>query len=289
LARKKKINEKELKALVSLLDDDDKDVISHVEEKIHSLGIDIIPYLEDHWEKVFNPIIQKRLEDLIHSLQFLFLQKRLSIWKDSKNQDILEGMWLAATYLYPDLEFEKIRSELEQIFYEAWLEFKSDASPFEKVRILNSVLFDKLKFIPNSKNFHAPGNSMINIVLESKKGNPLTLCALYMMVAQKLKMPVQGVNLPNLFILTYKTPDQQFYINAFNRGIIFTRDDITNYIGHLNLTPMDIFYEPCSNKDMLRRLFRNLMVAFDKVGDHYKSEEVKILMKAITEGNEIDY
>lgn len=132
MARKKKINEKELKALVSLLDDDDKDVISHVEEKIHSLGIDIIPYLEDHWEKVFNPIIQKRLEDLIHSLQFLFLQKRLSIWKDSKNQDILEGMWLAATYLYPDLEFEKIRSELEQIFYEAWLEFKSDASPFEK-------------------------------------------------------------------------------------------------------------------------------------------------------------
>jgi len=289
LARKKKINEKELKALVSLLDDDDQDVISHVEEKIHSLGIDIIPYLEDHWEKVFNPIIQKRLEDLIHSLQFLFLQKRLNDWKDSKKQDLLEGMWLAATYLYPDLEFEKIRGELEQIFYEAWLEFKSDASPFEKVRILNSVLFDKLKFNPNSKNFHAPGNSMINTVLESKKGNPLTLCALYMMVAQKLKMPVQGVNLPNLFILTYKTPDQQFYINAFNHGIIFTRDDITNYIAHLNLTPMDIFYEPCSNKDMLRRLLRNLMVAFDKVGDHYKSEEVKILLKAITEGDEIDY
>ena len=50
MTRKKKINEKELKALVSLLDDDDQDVISHVEEKIHSLGIDIIPYLEDHWE-----------------------------------------------------------------------------------------------------------------------------------------------------------------------------------------------------------------------------------------------
>ena len=130
---------------------------------------------------------------------------------------------------------------------------------------------------------------MINIVLETRKGNPLTLCAIYLMVAQKLKMPVYGVNLPNLFILTYKTKDQQFYVNAFNRGIIFTREDISNYIGHLNLTPMDIFYEPCTYKDIIRRLRRNLMAALDNVGDHYKSEEVKVLLKSITEGNEIDY
>ena len=287
--KKKDINEKELKALVSLLDDNDEEVCTHVESKILSIGNVVIPYLEEQWEIIFNPIIQKKLEDIIHSLQFLYLQQRLIAWKDSKKQDLLEGIWLVATYLYPDLEFDKIRGELEQIYYEAWLEYKTDANPFEKVKILNSVLFDKLKFMPNSKNFHAPGNSMINIVLETRKGNPLTLCAIYLMVAQKLKMPVYGVNLPNLFILTYKRKDQQFYVNAFNRGIIFTREDISNYIGHLNLTPMDIFYEPCTYKDIIRRLMRNLMAAFDNVGDHYKSEEVKVLLKSITEGNEIDY
>ncbi len=287
--KKKDINEKELNALVSLLDDNDKEVSANVESKILSMGNAVIPYLEEQWENIFNPIIQKKLEDIIHSLQFLYLQQRLIAWKDSNKQDLLEGIWLVATYLYPDLEFEKIRGELEQIYYEAWLEYKTDASPFEKVKILNSVLFDKLKFMPNSKNFHAPGNSMINTVLETRKGNPLTLCAIYLMVAQKLKMPVYGVNLPNLFILTYKTKDQQFYVNAFNRGIIFTREDISNYIGHLNLAPMDIFYEPCTYKDIIRRLLRNLMAAFENVGDHYKSEEVKILLKSITEGNEIEY
>ena len=130
---------------------------------------------------------------------------------------------------------------------------------------------------------------MINQVIETKKGNPLTLSAIYMLVAQKLKMPVYGVNLPNLFILVFKLKDQQFYINAFNRGIIFTREDIDNYIAHLNLTPMDMFYEPCTNKDAVRRLLRNLMVSFDKIGDHERSEEIKILLKAITEGNELDY
>ncbi len=287
--KEKKVNKAELKALVTLLDDEDKEVLEHVENKIKSLGHEIIPHLESHWETIFNPLIQKRLEDIIHSMQFSRLLDRLTFWKDSENQDLLEGMWLVATYLYPDLELPKLKSDLEQVFYDVWLEFKSDVLPYEQVKILNSVMFDKLKFKPNSKNFHAVSNSMINRVLETKKGNPLSLCVIYMLVAQKLKMPVYGVNLPNLFILVYKTDNHQFYINAFNRGIIFTKDDIDNYISHLNLTPMDLFYEPCSHKDSVRRLMRNLMASFDKIGDHEKSEEIKILLQSISEGNEIDY
>ncbi len=285
----KKINSDELKALVTLLDDSDNEVVELVESKIRSLGNAVIPDLESHWETIFNPVIQKKLEDIIHSMQFNRLQDRLIDWKDSENQDLLEGMWLVATYLYPDLDYSKIKNDLEQIFYDVWLEFKTDALPYEQVKILNSVMFDKLLYKPNSKNFHAVSNSMINRVLETRKGNPLSLCAIYMIVAQKLKMPVYGVNLPNLFILVFKTEKHQFYINAFNRGIIFTREDIDNYIKHLNLTPMDLFYEPCSNKDAVRRLMRNLMASFDKVGDHDKSEEIKILLQTITEGNEIDY
>ena len=287
--KEKKINRAELKALVTLLDDEDKEVAEHVENKIKSLGQKVIPLLESHWEKIFNPVIQKKLEDIIHLMQFNRLQNRLILWKNSASQDLLEGMWLAATYLYPDLEFRKLKSDLEQIFYDVWLEFKTDVLPYEQVKILNSVIFDKLKFKPNSKNFHAVSNSMINRVLETKKGNPLSLCAIYMLVAQKLKMPVYGVNLPNMYILVYKSDKQQFYINAFNRGIIFTKDDIDNYISRLNLTPMDLFFEPCTNKDAIRRLMRNLMGSFDKIGDHEKSEEIKILLQSITEGNEIDY
>ena len=285
----KKINSDELKALVTLLDDSDDEVVELVESKIRSLGHNVIPQLESHWETIFNPVIQKKLEDIIQSMQFNRLQARLIEWKDSENQDLLQGMWLVATYLYPDLDYSKLKNDLEQIFYDVWLEFKTDALPYEQVKILNSVMFDKLLFKPNSKNFHAVSNSMINRVLETRKGNPLSLCAIYLMIAQKLKMPVYGVNLPNLFILVFKTEKHQFYINAINRGIIFTREDIDNYIKHLNLTPMDLFYEPCTNKDAVRRLMRNLMASFDKIGDHDKSEEIKILLQTITEGNEIDY
>jgi regulator of sirC expression with transglutaminase-like and TPR domain len=127
---------------------------------------------------------------------------------------------------------------------------------------------------------------MINIVLETKRGNPISLCAIYMMVAQKLKMPIYGVNLPNLFILTYKSGDTQFYINAFNKGLIFSRSDIDNYIAHLNLSQNDIFYEPCSHIEILKRMIRNLIMAFEKVGETKKIEEVKTLLACLGDAGE---
>lgn len=278
----------EIKALVSLLDDEDTQIISQIEEKILSLGTAIIPFLEQEWESNFNPQVQRRIEELIHTLQFELVKERVTEWYNSPEQDLITGMWVVATYQYPDLELLKLRQELEQIYYETWLEFKPDLYPFDQIKIINSVFFNKLKFGANTKNFHSPGNSMINIVLETRKGNPITLCVLYMLVAQKLKLPVHGVNLPNLFVLTYKDEGHaQFYINAFNKGLIFSRQDIENYINELHLAPQPTFFEPCSNLEIIRRVFRNLIMSFDKMGEHAKAEEVKELLLIIADGSDL--
>jgi regulator of sirC expression with transglutaminase-like and TPR domain len=282
------MEEKELKALVSLLDDEDAQIVTHIEEKILSLGTSIIPYLEQEWESNFSPQVQRRIEELIHTLQYELLKERIISWYASDDQDLLTGMWLIATYQYPDLELIKLKQELEQIYYETWLEFKPDLYPFDEIKVINSVLFNKLKFGANTKNFHSPGNSMINIVLESRKGNPITLCVIYMMVAQKLKLPVHGVNLPNLFVLTYKDEKQApFYINAFNRGLIFSKQDIENYISELHLAPQESFFEPCSSLEIIRRVLRNLIMSFDKMGEHAKAEEVKELLLLIADGADL--
>jgi regulator of sirC expression with transglutaminase-like and TPR domain len=282
------MKETELKALVSLLDDEDAQIINHVEEKILSLGTSIIPFLEQEWESNFSPQVQRRIEDLIHTLQYELLKERIRNWYASDDQDLLTGMWLVATYQYPDIELIKLKQELEQIYYETWLEFKPDLYPFDQVKVINSVLFNKLKFGANTKNFHSPGNSMINVVLETRKGNPITLCVIYFLVAQKLKLPVYGVNLPNLFVLTYKDERHPaFYINAFNKGLIFSKQDIENYINELHLTPQASFFEPCSSLEIIRRVFRNLIMSFDKMGEHAKAEEVKELLLLIADGADL--
>lgn len=281
------MNDTELKALVSLLDDEDDQIVNHIEEKIRSLGKEIIPYLEQEWESTFNPTLQRRIENLIHNLQYQLLKERLQEWYDDPEQDLLKGLWLISTYQYPDIELSKLKQDLEQIYYEAWLEFRPDLYPFDQVKVINSVFFNKLKFGANTKNFHSPGNSLINIVLETRKGNPISLCVIYMLVAQKLKLPIYGVNLPNLFILTYKDDSVQFYINAFNRGLIFSKQDIENYVHELRLTPQESFFQPCSNLEIIRRTLRNLVMSFDKMGEHAKAEEVKELLLIVADAADL--
>lgn len=281
------MSESELKALVSLLDDEDGQIATHVQEKILSLGTEAIPFLEKEWESNLNPTVQGRIEELIHTLQYDLVKERLKKWYSGDEKDLLTGMWIIATYQYPDIELEKLKQDLEQIYYDAWLEFRPDLYAFDQVKMINSVIFNKLKFGANTKNFHSPGNSMINIVLETRKGNPITLCVIYLLIAQKLKLPMHGVNLPNLFILTYKDDNHQFYINAFNRGLIFSRQDIENYIHELHMVPQPSFFEPCNNLEIIRRALRNLIMSFEKMGEHAKAEEVKLLLIEISDGGDL--
>lgn len=268
----------ELKALVTLLEDEDDEIVTHVEQKLMELGTGVIPLLEQEWESAFNPLIQRRIEDLIHTLQFELFQERLIDWKENRSEDLLEGMWLIATYQYPDLDLEELRQQIHQLYVEVWRELRDDLLPYDQVRIINSVLFNTLKFRANTKNFHSPANSMINAVLESKKGNPISLCVVYMLIAQKMNLPIYGVNLPNLFILMYEGKDNAFYINAFSKGLIFTKQDIDNYLEHLSIPPQDLFYEPCKNEDIILRCLRNLVVSFEKLGDYHKSDELKTVL-----------
>jgi regulator of sirC expression with transglutaminase-like and TPR domain len=273
-----KLSEKELHALVSLLDDTDREVKIHVKDKIISLGKDVIPFLEDRWENSFNPELQKEIEELVHELQFSLLKEKLVLWRDSEEQDLLTGLWLVNTYQYPELEFDKLNADMHQIYFEVWTAFNNELPPYDKVRIINNILFGILRFSANTKNFHSPGNSMLSNVIETRKGNPISLCSIYLLVATKLGLPVHGVNLPNLFVLTYQSEDVPFYINAFNKGLIFTKQDITNYLEHLKIQPQKEFFEPCKNIEIIKRTLRNLYVAFEKIGDLEKVDEIRQLL-----------
>ena len=277
------MNDAELKALLVLLDDEDAEVADHVQERIREQGTAIIPFLEKEWEGNFNPILQRRIEDLIHQLQFELVQERLREWESGDQEDLLVALWLVSTYQYPDLELDELKAQIENLYIEVWRSMKDGLSPFDQIKIINSFLFEKLKFKANTKNFHSPANSMINSVLDTKRGNPISLSAVYLLIAKKLDLPIYGVNLPNLFILTYKSDHLQFYINPFNKGLIFSKDDIQNYIEHLQLESQDIFFEPCTNLQIVIRFLRNLVVAFEKLGEYEKSDEVKVLLSALGE------
>ncbi len=276
------MKDKEIKALISLLDDEDPEVNAEIMKQITMLGDQAIPFLEEQWESTMDITLQGKIEDLIHKMQYDQLKERLIFWKENESENLLKGMWLIATYQYPDITYESVSAKLDQLYYEAWSNFKEDLQPMDKVRILNHVMFNKFKFSANTRNFHSASNSMINQVLDNRKGNPISLCIIYLLIGRRLNMPVFGVNLPNLFILIHQEEEFRFYINVFNKGLIFSKDDIDHYLDQLKLEPNDAYYDPCDNIAIIQRVLRNLLVSFRKTGDMDKFEEIDRLLNSLS-------
>lgn len=290
------LNQKELKALITLLDDPDEHIYEHVREKLLSMGHEVIPVLEHVWEMgdPFNHTVQTRIENIIHKIQYDSVTEEICRWAEYDSDDLLKGALLIAKYQYPDLDLAKTYARIDQITQDVWLELSDDLTALEKIKILNHIIFEVHGFSGNTSNFHAPQNSYLNNVIESKKGNPLSLSILYAVVAQRLQIPIAGVNLPEHFILAYKADDDLlrmiggdhphgvlFYINPFSRGAVFGTKEIEGFLKQLKLNFKDSYFEPCNNIDIVIRLIRNLVNSYDKLGYPKKQEELNALLTAL--------
>lgn len=282
----------EIRALITLLDDPDELIYRQIREKILGFGPEIIPDLEEVWEEgSFGLLFQSRIEEIVHDIQFNTVKKEMREWREEHTDDLLRGVWLIAKYQYPELTYEELDKQLSKLVQDVWLELNNHLTLIEKVRIINHILFEVHGFTGNSVNYHAPQNSYLNTVLESKKGNPLSLCILYILLGEKLGVPLYGVNLPRHFIVACLydyfpsdlAADAQvlFYINPFNKGNMFSKQDIDQFVRQLKLDTKDSYYQPCDNLTILTRIFNNLIHAYNQLGYPEKVEELQILQKVI--------
>lgn len=279
-----------IKALLQLLDDPNEEVFMHVSKNILNQGPCIIPELEKVWETSLNVILQERIENLIQEIQFSSIQNQLKKWKDEGAQNILEGAFYIAKYQYPDLKFEQVEKLLANLKRDIWLEINNNLTALEKTRVMNHVFYELYGFSGNSSNFYAPQNSYINLVLETKKGNPVSLGIIYIALAQSLDIPIYGVSMPKNFILSYidqfnvelsENKDVLFYINPYNKGTVLGKREIDYFLKQQKLEPEKSYYQPCSNIEIIKKLILNLIYSYEKLGYPDKVEDMQKLYNIV--------
>lgn len=280
------INLIEVNSLIRLLDDPDPEIYNHVHDKLLSYGSEAIEHLETAFGEAFDSIQQERIANLVHEIQFGVVKNDLKLWYQGGAFDLLQGILIINRYQYPDLDEQKIINQLEAIKRDIWIQMNNEASPVEQVKLINHVFYHMYGFSGNTTNHQDPQNSYLSQVMETKKGNQILLAIIYSIIAQKLDIPVHGVNLPQHFILAYLDESKEsefesgilFYINAFNKGFIFGRRDVDMFLKQLNLSFDKQFYEPCSNTDIIRRVLRNLISSYEHLGSSEKVDELKQLL-----------
>ncbi len=284
----------ELRSLLSLLDDPDDHVYQSVFEKLCEYGPAVIPSLEEEWLQNNNLTFQKRVESLIHSIQFDKLKADLKVWclQDSKN--LLEGMLIVNGYFFPDQSITPIKKELDLLKHEIRTELNYQLTPLEHIRTINSILFDRYKFSPKLKDINNPNNSTITYILNSRKSNPIGLGLLYLILAEELRLPVFGVCLPNFFTLCFvdtavwnsdptmiNAKDILFYINPFNKGSLFGVKEILAYLNRMDLPIIDRYFQPCSHIEIINQLLEVIHNDLMIQNQTAKAMEIKELKKLL--------
>lgn len=290
------LNKYSIQALINLLDDPDEEIIIHVQDKIRSLGEEVIPYLESAWEESEMTVIhQQRIEQLTHEIQFSKVKSELETWRKSNELDLIDAWIIISKWQYPGIKEARIRKMIDDIKHDVWKEINDQQTAFEKVKIINKIFYQLHHFKGDTKNYNSPLNSYLNTVLETKHGNPLSLSVLYSTIAQSLNIPIFGVNLPNHFILAYMDEHQVnqllgnttssgvfFYINAFSDGSIIYENDIRKFLSDLKLPEEKGYFEPCAHSTIIQRLLINLISSYQSLGKTDKVNELLELKEILT-------
>ncbi len=281
------MKEKEIDALILLLDDPDTEVYQHVQQQLISCGPGIIPRLESFSEEALDKAVLSKISHIIKTIQHEETAKRLVQWVKTDKYDLLEPYLAISSFFEQGLDEQKVKQSLDKLKRAIWLEMNYNLTPLEEVNVFNHVFYSLQGFGANNQNLFDVNNNFLNNLLNSKKGNPISLGLLYLIMGRSLDMPVYGVNLPQHFILSYHTQVLEgtenefelrksilFYINCLNKGIIFTRDDITLFLKRINIEAEPRHYIPCSNVQVIELLLNSIMQSFELSNEPEKVKEV---------------
>lgn len=280
---------------IKLLDDPDENIYQSIRDSIISDGLDAIPLLEETWGNEPNPLIQERIEEIVKTIQFRHLKAQFFDWKQSGAKDIIYGAYLVAKYIYADLQWATIETSINKIKKDIWIELNQNLTALEKVKLLNFIVFDIYGFNVTTLNPYSPQNYFINHVLDTKKGNDLALCVLYTGIAQRLNIPIFGVNLPNNYIVCYvdqlsafeafgDTTDNDvlFYITPRGKGTVFGRKEIDYFLQQAKIEPKKEYYSPMSNLDFIVEMLKQLIISYTEMGYIEKSDDLNEIIHLLS-------
>lgn len=286
---------KEISALLQLIDDPDDEVFDTVAEKLLNYGREIIPNLEQLWEVTADSSLQERIEFLIHRVHFQDLQQEFLDWSKSKHPEILRGAILVAKYQFPDLNVPALLSQFDQIRRNIWLELNNYLTPLEQVNVFNSILYNYYKLQGHELTDRDPKYFFINQVLESKQGNAYTFGVLYLALSELLDIPVFAVDIPRQFVFAYiDTLHQffatdkegvqqiQFYIDPMN-GVVYSQKDVDTYLRKINAHDKELYFKPLDTKRVLYKMMEELALCYRYKREESKAEEIQQLMRILVD------
>lgn len=209
--------------------------------------------------------------------------------------NVAEAALLIAAEEYPGLDVGAYLSKLEALAARVRARMAagtggSAADPDEvALQALHTVLFQEEGFRGSDpEHYYSARNSMLNEVIDRRRGLPITLSIVYCEVARRAGLEAAGIGLPYHFIAQFRGQHLSVYVDPFNGGKRLSIEECAAVASRARGAPVELAPEhlqPASNKQILARLLGNLKGVYLQRGQLMKAlaatERILVVSPAI--------
>ncbi|MFQ5628710.1 MAG: SirB1 family protein [bacterium] len=277
------VSDNKIRALIKLLGDDDARIRKVAKQQLFFIGKDAISYLDEIARADSDGRIRIEARGLLHNIlreDLLRTFHLIAVWEDHQI-DLEQGAYLLAKFAYPNLVKSEITDGLDRLAERVAELIDGLRKPRRIVQIINNVLYTEAGFEGNRDNYYAPENSYLNKVLETRKGIPISLSLVYILIAKRLNLPIYGVNMPAHFLCKYETDREPIYIDAFDFGRVLNESECVMLLKNHGVDFNIRYLKRASNREILSRMLRNLILVYYQIEEDEKADYLKKLLKVM--------
>jgi regulator of sirC expression with transglutaminase-like and TPR domain len=172
-----------------------------------------------------------------------------------------EAVLAIAEEEYPHLDVEEVLVRLDRLGERVRARAPAPARAATQLEALRHVLADEEGLRGNEEDYSDPRNSFLNEVLERRRGIPISLCVVWMEVARRVGLPLEGVGFPGHFLAKYVSPGGvEVFVDAFHGGEMLSADEcVARYRARTGGRDLDRRYlAAVAPRQILARMLHNL-------------------------------
>jgi len=271
-----------ISALIRLLADEDPRICSVAWENLERIGETALPVLRQATRDAPDPRVQAQCARFLREWRRREVLRRWVDFCKCGRLHLEEGIFLIAETEYPETDMDVYRRKLEE--YATSLRTRLDRARTvdDAVKEIAAFLFSEVGFHGNSEDYYNPDNSYMNRVLDLKKGIPISLSALFILVARRLSVPVSGVGLPQHFVLKYRGASGEVFIDPFHGGQLLSVRECVKFLSQAHIPFLEDYLRAVSDGEMLTRMLGNLLKIYLSHNDQRRSDRISAMLKLLS-------
>lgn len=262
----KKFTVAQQKALEALLDDPSPTVRSALLAQFVQHGRESVDLLR-YFASQPNRVLALHAVSYLRELNFSDPVSEFRGFIRSLNYELETGALLLSRTVNPDLDVGASCLRLDAMGARCRQLIAEPATAREKCRVLNRVLFHEYGLRGNTDHYTDPLNSYLDQVLLRRKGIPISLSIVYLLVAERAGLTLSAVGLPGHFMVGCYEEQVPFFIDPFNAGVFLNAGEVFALLrsGSVSVSVSDL--APTPVREVLCRCCRNLVTHYTAVAE----------------------